>query len=73
MAEGLLGKEYIRHDEMMANKKEASCKWGKRGNKIHLPRGLWITDGLDKARQTEASVSLVLEPPGWCDKMSTPP
>ena len=50
MAEGLLGKEYIRHDEVTANKKEASCKWTKKGNKIHLPRGPWIMDGLDKAR-----------------------
>ena len=58
MAEGLLGKEYIRHDEVIANKKEASCKWDERGNNIPLPRGPWIMDGLDKARQTEASVSL---------------
>ena len=58
MAEGLLGKECIRHDEVIANKKEASCKWDKRGNKIHLPSSPWIMDGLDKARQTEASVSL---------------
>ena len=50
MAEGLLGKEYIRHDEVTANKKEVSCKWNKKGNKIHLPRDPWIMDGLDKAR-----------------------
>lgn len=73
MAEGLSGKEYIRRDVVMANKKEASCKWNTRGNKIHLPRGPWIMDGLDKARQAEASVSLVLESPGSCNKMSTPP
>lgn len=47
----------------MANQKEASCKRNKRGNKTHLPRGPWVMDGLDKARQAEASVSLVLESP----------